>query len=80
MYITDYYLRNLNWHKVPSRQAVYPVVLVEEDMGETRRDESQKGKRASEAYSEKAEKFPEKILTSKGPFRPGVGVFLSIWV
>ena len=80
MRITDYYLSNAKWYTVPSDKAVYPVVLVEEDMGNTREDDDQKRKRASEAYREKAKKFPEKILTPKGPFRPGIGVFLSIWV
>ena len=77
MKISDYYNR-YDWYPVRCDTKVYPVVPVEEDMGETCRDETQKGKRASEAYSTESKKFPSENLAPKG--HNGVGVYLSIWV
>ena len=77
MKISDYYTR-YDWHPVRHDTKVYPVVRVDEDMGETRRDESQKGKRASKAYDSNSKKFSTENLTLKG--HRGVGVYLSIWV
>ena len=77
MKISDYYTRPI-WYPVRYDTKVYPVIPVEEDMGETRRDETQKGKRASKAYTSNSKKFSSEILVPKG--QNGVGVYLSIWV